>query len=321
VVVDATGRRSRAGQWLTDLGAPPVEEETVDSGLAYSTRLYRAPADLAGTIPAVMVHPRPAAGRPGHGATLFPIEDGRWMVTLTGTRGWEPPADEEGFTACAYALGSPIVAELMAAAEPLDGVRPYRATANRRRFFERGPRPAGFLVVGDALVAVNPVYSHGMSVAALSALRLSGELERRGAEPSAFPDIQAAVAAVGDRAWRMATEQDRRLAPGPAGRPSDTTPAARARVRMGPALLGNRALMTAMFRIQTLMSSDPGVDATLRREMTSDPERPLTTEEAIAQYPELSEWWRSERPRAARGPQCARTVVARQLHRAVGVPV
>jgi 2-polyprenyl-6-methoxyphenol hydroxylase-like FAD-dependent oxidoreductase len=266
-VVDATGRRSRAGRWLADLGAPPVAEETVDSGLAYSTRIYRAPADLAGTVPAVMVHPRPAGDRPGHGATLFPIEGGRWIVTLTGTRGCAPPTAGDGFTAAASALGSPIVADLTAAAEPVGGVRPFRATANRRRFFERVPRPAGFLVVGDALVAVNPVYSHGMSVAALTALRLADELDRRGAEPPVFAGLQATVAAVADRSWRMATQQDRLPTPG--------------RARM-TRVLGNRALTTAMFRAQALMSTEDIVD------LRDDPAPPLTTEEAIAQFPELA---------------------------------
>lgn len=43
LVVDATGRRSRAGRWLTAIGGPGVEEEVLDPGLAYSTRIYRAP--------------------------------------------------------------------------------------------------------------------------------------------------------------------------------------------------------------------------------------------------------------------------------------
>ena len=281
LVVDATGRRSRTPRWLAACGGPPVEEETVDSGLAYSTRIYRAPAGIAAEIPAIMLHPRPEPGRPGHGATLFPIEDGRWIVTLTGTRGNEPPIDEQGFTDCAAALGSPIVARLMAAAEPLGGVRPYRVTANRRRFYERRPRTDGLLVVGDALTATNPVYSHGMSVAALSALRLDRELARRGADPAACPGLQAAVAAEADRPWRMAIDQDRE-------RPAMSTVAGPLQSRIGRALLSSPALMAELFAAQTLIPA-----ASAARELPGDPRPPLRTDDAVAQFPALSDWWRS----------------------------
>ncbi|MFH8384644.1 NAD(P)/FAD-dependent oxidoreductase [Kitasatospora sp. NPDC018058] len=295
VVVDATGRRSRAGEWLAAIAGSGVEEETVDPGLAYSTRIYRAPEDLAADLPAIMVHPRPAAGRPGYGATLFPIEGGRWIVTLTGTRAAAPPTDQRGFTDCAHGLGSPIVAELMAAAEPLGGVRPFRATANRRRFFERGPRPDGFLAVGDALTAMNPVYSHGMSIALLSAVRLDRELTRHGADPSVFPGLQAAMAEVAERAWRMATDQDRPRV--------GSAPGHRAGAGMSRAVLGDPALMTELFRAQTLVPSPRSANPPHPRGPFADPTPPRDTDEAVAQYPGLSQWWHSGRPRqpATRG--------------------
>ncbi|MEV7521339.1 FAD-dependent monooxygenase [Streptomyces sp. NPDC091371] len=302
LVVDATGRRSRAGQWLAALGGPGVGEEVVDPGLAYSTRIYRAPAGLADEIPAVMVHPRPEPGRPGYGATLFPIEGGRWIVTLTGTRAATPPTDAQGFTDCAYALRSPIVAELLAAAEPLGGVRPYRATANRRRFFERRPPTEGFLVVGDALTAVNPVYSHGMSIALLSALRMDGELAARGAEPAVLPALQAAVAEVADRSWRMATEQDRVRAGSNGAGAAESAGAAgaaesavgrQARAMMATAVLGSPALMTQLFRAQTLVPPRAVADPPALRAPSAGPRPrpPLDTDAAVAQFPGLSEWW------------------------------
>ncbi|WP_329376898.1 FAD-dependent monooxygenase [Streptomyces sp. NBC_01351] len=299
LVVDATGRRSRAPRWLAAMGGPGVEEEVVDSGLAYSTRIYRAPSGLAAGMPALMLHPRPTSGGPpGHGATLFPIEDDRWTVTLTGTRDATPPTDADGFTDCVKSLSSPVVAELLAAAEPLGGVRPYRVTANRRRFFERGPRPAGFLVVGDALTAVNPVYSHGMSVALLGAVRLDRELARHGADPDVLPALQAAVAEEADRSWRMATEQDRPRA-APAGPVSAVGQRVRvgagarvgARARMSGAVLTSPALMTQFFRSQTLVPPAAAADPCLPRELPADPKPPLDTDEAVAQFPRLAAWW------------------------------
>ncbi|MFI5760923.1 NAD(P)/FAD-dependent oxidoreductase [Streptomyces sp. NPDC051563] len=319
LVVDATGRRSRAGRWLTAIGGPAVEEEAVDPGLAYSTRIYRAPPGLAADLPAIMLHPRPSNGLPGYGATLFPIEGGRWIFTLTGTRVARPPVDEPGFTDCARSLRSPLAAELLAAAEPLGGVRPFRTTANRRRYFERLPLPEGFLVIGDALTAVNPVYSHGMSVALLGALRLDRELAERGARPSVLPAVQAAVAEVAAESWRMATEQDRvrALAEGHASaedsaRPEGVAPAEgiaaaagttsargpgsasgqRMRALVSQAVLSSPVLMTRLFRAQTLVPSRaalPGPSAGL----SAAP--PLDTDEAVAQFPGLRDWWFSER--------------------------
>ncbi|MFJ7269906.1 NAD(P)/FAD-dependent oxidoreductase [Streptomyces sp. NPDC099050] len=327
LVVDATGRRSRAGRWLTAIGGPGVEEEVLDPGLAYSTRIYRAPRALAAGLPAVMVHPRPERGRPGYGATLFPIEDGRWIFTLTGTREARPPSDEPGFTDCARSLRSPLAAELLAAAEPLGGVRPFRATANRRRFFERLPLPEGFLVVGDALTAVNPVYSHGMSVALLGAVRLDRELAERGARPGALPAIQAAMAEVASESWRMATEQDRaravaeavaEAAGAGAGAGPEVGPASaplsaarqQMRAKVSRAVLGSPVLMTRLFRAQTLVPAQMRVPAPTpvpaQTPVPSGPALPapssgrpaappLDTDEAVAQFPELRDWWFSAR--------------------------
>lgn len=298
LVVDATGRRSRAGRWLSEIGGAAVEERVLDPGMAYSTRIYRAPPGLAADLPAIMLHPRASSDRPEYGATLFPIEDGRWIFTLTGTREARPPADEPGFTDCARSLRSPIAAELLAAAEPLGGVRPFRATANRRRYFERLPPPDGFLVIGDALTAVNPVYSHGMSVALLSVVRLDRELTRRGARPSVLPFVQAAVAEVASESWRMATEQDRARAAAVAegsGRPRSAA-GEQMRARMSRAVLSSPALMSRLFRAQTLVPSGaaapPDLPASAGGRSAAPP---LDTDEAVAQFPGLRDWWFSER--------------------------
>jgi 2-polyprenyl-6-methoxyphenol hydroxylase-like FAD-dependent oxidoreductase len=281
LVVDATGRRSRAGQWLEALGAPGVEQETVDPGQAYATRVYQAPAALAGIVPAVMLHPRPAGGRPGLGATLLPIEGGRWIVTLTGTRSCPPPTGPNGFAAAAGTLGSPLVAELIRVARPLGPVRPYRATANIRRHHERRPPVDGLLVLGDALAAVNPVYSHGMSVAALGALRMHRELSAHGADPAALPAIQASVAQEAESSWRMAIEQDRQV--GPSSRALKQSSGR----SMARALLTDPRLMTGFFHIQTLVSPPPAAAAV----PSADDAPPLTTDEAVTQHPAFADWW------------------------------
>ena len=106
LVVDATGSRSKAPQWLTDLGLPQVKEEFVDAGLTYAGRFYEVPEGTRDDFPGILIQTEPGTGRPGKGAALMLQEDRRWIVCLMGTRGGTPPTDEEGFTAFARELGT-----------------------------------------------------------------------------------------------------------------------------------------------------------------------------------------------------------------------
>lgn len=85
-----------------------------------------------------------------------------------------------------------------------------RSTANRRWFYERmSRRPENFAVIGDALAVYNPVYGHGMAVAAQSALALRDVIRRQGwGSPGLARRIQKAVARPVGVAWDLATGQD-----------------------------------------------------------------------------------------------------------------
>ncbi|GGM82040.1 hypothetical protein GCM10011609_17530 [Lentzea pudingi] len=215
LVVDATGRGSRLPAWLVEFGLPEVASESVDSGLAYATRIFQAPPTAASGFPIVNVQANPRDPFPGCTATLLPIEDGKWLVTLSGTRGGEPTTDESEFVAFARSVRNPVVGELIASAEPLSPVYGSHSTANRRMFFERLKSwPRGLLALGDSVATYNPVYGHGMSIAAQSALALDAGLS---AGHSA-QQIQRGIGKVVDGAWAMATNQDI-LYPGAVGKP------------------------------------------------------------------------------------------------------
>ncbi|WP_405542243.1 FAD-dependent monooxygenase [Streptomyces phaeochromogenes] len=219
LVVDASGRGSRATSWLDSLGVPEAPMEEVDSGLAYASRIFRAPEGTE-DYPVVNVQPDAAQPVPGRSATIVPIEGGRWLVTLSGTRGGQPTGSAEEFETFARDdVRHPLVGQLIARAEPLTDVVVTRSTVNRRRYFEKVKDwPEGFVVLGDAVATYNPVYGHGMSVAAQGAVALREHVAEYGfAAPGLARRVQRAVARPVGTAWELATSTDIRY-PGAIGK-------------------------------------------------------------------------------------------------------
>ncbi|MFJ8229849.1 FAD-dependent oxidoreductase [Streptomyces sp. NPDC094448] len=220
LVVDASGASSRARTWLAEIGAGAVDEETVDSGLVYASRFYRAPAG-AENFPVVNVQSVPREPVPGRTATIVPVEDRRWLVTLSGTRGGEPTRDPELFEVFARGVRHPVVADLLSRTTALPGdIAVSRSTVNGRRYFERATHwPERFLAIGDSVATYNPLYGQGMSVAAQGVAAMDRELARAGrlSAPGLACRVQRAVAGPVSVAWQMATSQDI-LYPGAKGR-------------------------------------------------------------------------------------------------------
>ncbi len=215
LVVDASGRSSSMPRWLDRLGLPSVKTDLVDSGLGYASRLFQAPPGTAG-FPAVNVQADPRQPVPGLNGTILPVEDGRWLVTLSGTRGGQPTADPADFETFARSLRHPVIGDLISRAAPLTDVTVSHSTANRRRRYERmRVWPEGLVVLGDALATYNPLYGHGMSVAAQHALALREQTAGQPG-PGLARRVQRAAARATDAAWALAGSQDLRY-PGAEG--------------------------------------------------------------------------------------------------------
>ncbi|WP_204249099.1 FAD-dependent oxidoreductase [Nocardia arizonensis] len=203
LVVDCTGRASRASEWLRALGAPTPQRDTVVIDLGYSSRTYRRkPEHLDGQLGVVV---STMAGRRGGGAIV--VEGDIWHVTLGGMLGDHPPTDHEGFTAFAATLPVSDIHGIIGDAEPLSDPVPHRFKGSVRNYFERIDRhPEGFIVLGDALCNFNPLYAQGMTVAGRQALALRTCLRAGTAElPARF---YAEAARHVDIAWRMSTSSD-----------------------------------------------------------------------------------------------------------------
>jgi 2-polyprenyl-6-methoxyphenol hydroxylase-like FAD-dependent oxidoreductase len=205
LVVDASGRGSRAPAWLEEMGYERPEEERIEIGVGYTTRVYRSrPDDLSG-VKLVIIEPTPGLER-SIGA-MFRMEDERWIVTLGGWLGERAPTDEAGFVEFARNLPAPDIHEVIKDAEPLGDAAKYNFPANLRRRYERISRlPGGYLVIGDALCSFNPIYGQGMSVAALEAETLEGSLAD-GLEDLPRRFYQS-VSEVVDVPWKLAAGAD-----------------------------------------------------------------------------------------------------------------
>ncbi|TGB13365.1 NAD(P)-binding protein [Streptomyces sp. MZ04] len=169
-VVDATGRGSRAPQWLAELGYAPPKETVSEPGTAVATALYAPPIGHVADWKSLLLMPAP--GHPAQGM-LHPVEGGRWSVSIRTGDGSRPPADHAGLLAAADTLRNPLLHDVLKAATPLGPVYTGPPAQNRWRHYEKLRRwPDQFLVVGDAYVAFDPLHGQGMSAAVSCALVL-----------------------------------------------------------------------------------------------------------------------------------------------------
>jgi 2-polyprenyl-6-methoxyphenol hydroxylase-like FAD-dependent oxidoreductase len=225
LVVDATGRASRAPRWLTELGYDTPEEIVVNAHLGYASRLYRIPDDFNGGWTCAYTQSSPPERK--RGGILFRVEGNRWLVTLIGGGREYPPSDEAGFLDFARSLPVATIYDAIRAAEPVTPIKTHRATENRLRRYDRAKRlPENFVLFGDAVCAFNPVYGQGMTIASLGAVTLDQCLRK---QARLYPDgsltglsrrFQKQLAKVTKAPWLLATGEDYRYREVDGGRPT-----------------------------------------------------------------------------------------------------
>ncbi|WP_245746088.1 FAD-dependent oxidoreductase [Nocardia altamirensis] len=204
LVVDATGRGSRAPAWLTAIGAQAPAEDRLEVDLGYASRFFRRTPGQLGDQSSVII----STGPNGRGGGAIRVEGDRWHVTLAGMLGDHPPVDSVGFEAFAATISALDIHEIVTTSEPLGEVVPHRFRSPVRRRFERLDEvPQGFLVLGDALCSFNPLYAQGMAVAAQQALALHDCLVA-GDTADLSGRFYSAVGKVVDVAWQLAAGAD-----------------------------------------------------------------------------------------------------------------
>jgi hypothetical protein len=108
---------------------------------------------------------------------------------------------------------SPIIAEMVRLMEPISPVYANRAIRNRWRHYERWrERLDGFIAIGDAYCAYNPVYAQGMTAAAISSRMLLECLDKyEPTNPELPREFFKAQATVQHDPWLLAAGVDLRF--------------------------------------------------------------------------------------------------------------
>ena len=193
LVVDASGATSALDTWLraVDLPPPPTAYGQPDDRTWYASQRVSQPVQPVdrwwrGAVIDFALPTYPVTGY------LFPAEERQWVVTLSGPHA--RPADAPPQSPAAFgALLSremPLLVPVLADATPSSEVARFIAPRYRYRECDCWPgRPAGLLVVGDALWHAPPIFGQGITLAVLAAAELRRVLATHGpseAMPHAF---------------------------------------------------------------------------------------------------------------------------------------
>ncbi|WP_165963987.1 FAD-dependent monooxygenase [Actinomadura sp. KC216] len=211
LVVDATGRHSRAAEWLRRWGYGVPQETVIDSRTVYATCVFKRPDTHDADWESVLIQATTDAPQAG---ILIPLEGDRWLVSLALVGADRAPAGVKEFREVAERMRSPIIAEALEKAEPLTPVSAYGVTENRwRRFDALDDFPRRLVLVGDSAGYLNPSYSQGVSVAARTAVALDRALAEAPTLDAAVTALREEAGRIFQPAWKLSVGSDLRWLP------------------------------------------------------------------------------------------------------------
>jgi 2-polyprenyl-6-methoxyphenol hydroxylase-like FAD-dependent oxidoreductase len=214
LVVEASGRTTKAPAWLEELGLSLPPEETLDPRLTYAGQWMRLRPDADWPSKWWWTHGVFIQRVPPHdvrGAHLMRQENDLWLLTMVAGNGELPPNEEHEIADFAAALRSPLIAEMLELFEPVSAVSRFRLPLSRWRHYERWSRLDGFVAMADAVCVNNPNQGQGMSVAATEATLLR-RCARETTDPALLPKtFFAEQARFIESPWRIAIGNDLRF--------------------------------------------------------------------------------------------------------------
>lgn len=182
VVIDAGGRRSRLGAWLTAAGCQALPESQEDCGIVYLSRFYELEPDRG--MPKAE---GPIGGDLGYlKYAVFPGDRRSFSITFAVATGDQDLRtllmDPAVFEAAAATMPAtiPYVAPGLAVAVTDVALMAGLRNQYRRLVVDGVPLATGVFAVGDAAVCTNPLYGRGCALAMVHAHLLAGVLDEHG---------------------------------------------------------------------------------------------------------------------------------------------
>jgi 2-polyprenyl-6-methoxyphenol hydroxylase-like FAD-dependent oxidoreductase len=209
LVIDATGRASRAPQWLASSGISAPRETTIGVDTAYSTALFRVPDWYEGESLVFITGPAPNYTRRGY---IIRIENELLLVSLIGRFGDYPPTDPDGYRGFAKELHSDLAWTIIKDGERLSPIAHHRFPTSVRRHYEELRGIDRFIAIGDALCTFNPIHAQGMSAASRQGNLLGEVLSEHGAQARGTDGVAAKfysrAAVLNSTPWNLAAGFD-----------------------------------------------------------------------------------------------------------------
>jgi flavin-dependent dehydrogenase len=180
LVVDASGRRSKIGDWLVAIGCKPIRTQSEPCGIVYSCRFYQLAEGAERPFTSGF-----AGGDLGYlRYGVFPCDSGLYSLICAASpedRSMRLLQRPEGFEAAMREL--PLSRDWLGAglSEPVTDVHTMAGLRNVRRFFVEDGQPMalGFQPVGDALCHSNPLLGRGCTYGWMQAQMLREAIDAR----------------------------------------------------------------------------------------------------------------------------------------------
>ena len=201
LVVDCGGRRSPLPRWLDELGAPPLPEQVVEDGLMYFGRYYRL--DEGQSFPQ---HGPPLTDVGYLFALTFEADDGWFAIALavhSEDKAMRALRDNDAFERAMQALPATAVWRTPGLSTPMSDVSSMSGIDDRWRdiVVDGAPLVTGLVAVGDSLVATNPAFGRGSSLAWICGRALVDVVAAHGDDPIALALAQHEQTAALSRVW------------------------------------------------------------------------------------------------------------------------
>jgi len=183
MVIDTSGRSSKAITWLNSLGYTLPEPEVLKVSLGYSTQYYKIPPHAGKEWRTVLSEGDSAKGICA--GMMIRIEDNIVGALLYSAGGnYYPSTNPNKFQEELTYLKTLEIAETVSKLEPLQGARGYRVQESIRQHFEKMENwPSGLLILGDAFCSFDPIYGQGITVAAIEAETVANCLSEERSNP------------------------------------------------------------------------------------------------------------------------------------------